>query len=275
LKDVDARKTEITTLMGANEGGIQIRAVRGDHIVNIDTQNVAGDRALDAKLVTRDNKTADTKATLILDRTAPVTGFVAGPDREERGKAVKVSAVVYDRESDVTGVVFFLGEAPGPDGKPAAGSKVVKARRGGMPDEWIAEVPLPDVKGRVTIGVRATNGVGLFKDGDAKELDVVDPPAPVKEKDKEKFGIIKGLIVQGGGNQVRPQPGLKVELKNAEGKVIKTVTTNDQGKFEFKDLEPGTYSVASIKPKDANAKGEKSTAVEAGKTAEVTVFLLR
>src|SRR5262249_30639471 len=104
------------------------------------------------------------------------------------------------------------------------------------------------------------------------EVDVVDPAKPGKEGGP---GAVKGLIAQGGGYQVRPQPGLKVELRGPDGKPVKTATTNEKGEFEFKDVAPGPYSVYSVKPADAGARGEKGVRVEAGKPSEVTVFLLR
>jgi hypothetical protein len=248
-------------------------------VVDVDTAGVVGKRAVTVAVTKPDGTLVDgVEQTLTLDRTAPVNVSLL-PDKKaaERGTVLKVTASGQDAESGVTKVLFFVGDPPAADGKAAPGSKVVvKDLEGPRTDrvDVIAELPLPDVKGRVQIGVRYVNILGMTTDK-VEEVDVVDPPKPKDKEAGATTGIVKGVIGQGGGNQVRPQPGLKVELRGPDKKPIKTTTSGDGGKYEFKDVPPGDYTVFSIKPIDAGAKGEQAVTVEAGKTHVVDLSLLR
>jgi hypothetical protein len=51
-----------------------------------------------------------------------------------------------------------------------------------------------------------------------------------------------------------PQKGLNVDLLDPAGKVLLSTKTADGGTFIFKDLLPGDYKLASIKPA-SNTRG--------------------
>ena len=53
----------------------------------------------------------------------------------------------------------------------------------------------------------------------------------------------------------RLQKGIPVQLLNAQGRILDTKKTADEGQFEFKDLEPGSYRVLATKT-PSNTRGE-------------------
>ena len=72
------------------------------------------------------------------------------------------------------------------------------------------------------------------------------------------------------------QPKLPVKLYDSASKELKSTTTDANGKFEFKDLPPGEYIVASLKRQDQNSNGQKNVTVEAGdKPATVEIAIKR
>ncbi len=277
-KDSRVRDDRIYAVVGGADGAIVLQASRADWVVDIDTAGVVGKRKVTTAITKPDRTLVDgNEQTLTLDRTPPVNVTLVSAKSGERGTVLKVSASGQDAESGVTKVIFFVGDAPGADGKAAPGGKVVvKTLDAPTTDkvEIAAELPLPDVKGRVQIGVRFINVLGMATDK-VEEVDIVDPPKPKDKEAGATTGTIKGKIAQGGGNQVRPQPGLKVELRGADNKPIKTTTTNDEGKYEFKDVPPGDYTVFSIKPIDAGAKGEKGVTVKAGETTDAKELFIK
>jgi protocatechuate 3,4-dioxygenase beta subunit len=62
------------------------------------------------------------------------------------------------------------------------------------------------------------------------------------------------VIVDSNGNCIidaeldQPLPGVIIELRNASGIVIDTTVTDDDGRYRFEDLAPGTYSIREIQP---------------------------
>ncbi|HEY2783834.1 MAG TPA: hypothetical protein VGJ05_02565 [Fimbriiglobus sp.] len=279
-KDSRVQNESVSAVIGGPDGGIAVHAAVSDWVVNIDTAGVIGKRKV-STAVTKPDRTlvGRDEQTLTLDRTGPVDVTLSPAARSgERGTVLKVSASGRDKESGVEKVIFFVGDAPGADGKAAPGGKVVVKKLDAATTDAVsreAELPLPDVKGRVQIGVRYVNVLGMVTDK-VEEVDVVDPPKPKSKEAGATTGTIKGVIAQGGGSQIRPQPGLKVELRGPDNKAIKTTQSGEGGKYEFKDVPPGDYTVFSIKPADAGAKGDVGVSVKAGETTEAKpVFLKR
>jgi hypothetical protein len=212
-----------------------------------------------------------------------------------RGSTVLLAVGARDNESGIDvarRVLYFVGSPPQPDGTPAPNSRVIEAVQGGsvylidpatglrVPDPkkpgqfltdakvlsglWVAELDLPDEKGRVTVGVRVYNNAGLFTDALA-EFVLVDPePLPTT-------GTIAGRVSQGD----RPQPGLPVQLLGADGKPVAAAVTDVEGKFKFTELKPGQYFVFSNKAADQNSRSFVSTNVVAGKRSDVVLELKR
>ncbi|MFO0850728.1 MAG: carboxypeptidase-like regulatory domain-containing protein [Gemmataceae bacterium] len=82
--------------------------------------------------------------------------------------------------------------------------------------------------------------------------------------------VITGTVVEAG----RPQANLDVTLSDAKGTAVKTVKTRDDGAFRFDGLAAGKYTVSAAKSASRRT-ARQPVAVEAGKTATVTLNLLR
>lgn len=177
-----------------------------------------------------------------------------------------------DPESGVEKVRFYLAKpvdgkmppgTPSKDGRPLNGDKTI----------WIGEVPA-DKEGATDLTVELVNRVGLTTLSPTYALHVTKGDGGDPNDKKDKPGSIVGTVLEGD----RPQPGLTVELTEpkaaAPGDKPKTAKTDENGKFEFKDLEPGAYKVKSSKPV-SNRKGEETVIVSPGKAASVTIKLLQ
>src|SRR5574338_1164905 len=75
-------------------------------------------------------------------------------------------------------------------------------------------------------------------------------------------GQIQGLIQDANGAVV---PGVNVEVKNLETNLVRTVTTNEDGRYVVLALPPGNYSVTASKQGFATTVVE-STPVTVGQT---------
>lgn len=229
----------------------------------------------------------DLEEFLKLPTKAPVLLALAAAEDNveiEKGKVLEVVAQMRDNESgiDLSKVFFYLGDAPGADGKVPPTTKVAKPiafvpqildKNGKLvPGKttagvYAARFKMPDTIGKVRVGVVIANNVGLVV-GDSAELTVVEPPKP------PTTGTLAGRVIQGSTPE-RPQPELTVTLFDADGKVVSAQTTTDKGEFKFTDLKPGAYLVGSVKPQDQNARDSKTGTVSAGKTTKVELELKR
>lgn len=277
LKAKPPRQSEIYVKPGGENDALVFTTVLKDWELVYPTNGVAGKRVFKVE----EGGEARTN-TLVVDRTPPVVKFTANPkdaDLEIGKKPVTLSATASDAESDIARVLFFVGDFPGADLKPAPGGKIVagkpKLDKDGkvIPGEYTAEIRLPEKAGEIKVGVVAVNGVGLATAApdEPKELVIRDKEA---EKKKKTTGSIEGKVVQGS----RAQPGLTVTLLDATGKTpVKSTKTDADGKFKFEDVAPATYVVKSVKTADvAQASGKKEVAVEAGdKPATVEISVSR
>lgn len=280
------RKAIYVKVGGANDG-VQLTPVVEDWTYLFETKSVAGRRTfkVEARPAIKEadkpdnaHRTVTTEATqvLLVDRTAPTdVKLVDLPAKAATvtGTEHTLKAAGADAESGIADAYFYLGDAPGADGKPVPGGKVVRGVKA-ADGTWASKDPvrLPEVRGDVKVGVLFVNGVGLATNAETT-LYVKDPEKPAVEKEKEKrtTGSIKGTVVQA----TRLQPDLPVSLRDGvTGKELKKTTTNSSGEFTFKDVPPGEYLVTTVKRADQNAKGSKPVTVEAVEkpaTVEISV----
>jgi hypothetical protein len=252
-------------------GGLLFVTEAGDWVHMLDTAGLSGARQLRLRLV----DAADLELappvfdTIVFDETSPEEIRFDELGKAIRNRMFDVAAYGTDPESKVARVLFFLGEPPTPDGKPAPGGRVVE---GVPPDEeggpYTGQLLLPDRTGRVPIGVRFINNVGLARDV-TDEIEVFDPPP------KPTTGAIKVTVVQGASSKPRPQEGATVELRDGMNKtILKTGTANAKGEFTFEELAPGKYVVFSSRPMDFT-KAQQLVTVTAGETTPANLNLER
>jgi hypothetical protein len=244
-------------------------------VEDLDTAGMTGSRRLRLQLLDKTGKQVlkgdkpipPVYGTIVLDDTPPEDVRLGALDKAVRNRAMDVAAVGFDPESGIKRVLFFLGDPPAADGKPAPNSRVVVGVppvKDGAP--YTGKLLMPDRTGRVQVGVRFINNVGLPTDVTG-EVEVVDPPP------KPTTGAVKVTVVQ--GVPPRPQPGMAVELRDAANKVIlNSGDADEKGEYTFKDVAPGKYNVYSSRPRDFS-KALKPVTVEAGATKEVTLELKR
>ena len=256
------RNREVYLLVG-DDGAVTMTPVVKDWVVEFPTAQVAGKRAFAVRVA----EAKSPSQVLTVDRTPPDgVKFVGLPAKSTLfvGKELALTAEGRDGDSGVAAVYFFTGETPpGLDGKPAAGSRVIPGVEvKDKPATYTTKEPLrlPEAKGELRLGVVFFNNVGLSAVADTTQY-VSVPVAAGGGADKPTTGSILGRAVQAG----RPQPGLPVGLLDAAGKVLKETKADDTGKFEFKDLAPGQYTVVAVKKIDANATGKATVEVKASK----------
>lgn len=265
-----SRQKAIYVTVGGDGDPVKFLPVVKDWSVDFATANVAGVRTFEVS-------SGNTKKTreLLVDRTAPAKVKIELPAKDKllAGTEQVLRATGEDAESQVAAVYFYLGDAPAADGKPAPGSKVVSGEKQGD-GSWVTKEPLrlPEARGDVKVGALFVNGVGLASPAEATAYVREPEKKEDQEKAKKTTGSIEGVVMQ----SIRPQPDLPVLLKDAAGKDVKKTTTDSGGKFEFKDLAPGEYTVSSVKRTDQNSNGSKAVTVEAGdKPAKVEIAIKR
>ena len=133
-------------------------------------------------------------------------------------------------------------------------------------DEEVLALPQAETAadaGRPTpITVVMTNRVGLNSHDTATIV--------LTETDPAKTGPakIRGKVMMGP----RAQPELQVYLIDVKGQLKDQVSTNKEGAFEFKNVEPGRYRVYSVK-RGSQRRGFVDVTVLPNETKEVTINL--
>ncbi len=207
--------------------------------------------------------------TVTVDDTPPDVRFLkiddtVVPKNRDEDKALEVEqlkpeiltvvAEGSDPESGIKEASFWVGEWVNdkPPATPPVPGKLLK-------DGKVTAELGPIRPGKVTISVQFTNNAKLSEHKTITLL--VQPKAPPTPP---KFGSIAGTAeVQG------PQPNVKLSLKDAKGDTKET-TSDDDGKFSFTDLAPGTYKLTA---KFGTRVAEKELTVEAGKITAAPLTL--
>jgi hypothetical protein len=287
-----ARKQEISILPKSTDGGLMFNTIVKDWSDKWETPEVFGNRKIRARLLDGKKKVKQDKQGREMVAEAMVTfvdngpaGIALGklPEKLVEGQTLTVSATTTDPKELIKEVVFFIGkpETSEKDGKtvqsvPKTASKITGTMK---EDEvtkavsWTADLDLSrDMIGKVPISVEFKNQVGMSSFQTAA-VTVLTKAEANAGGGGVNTGSIKGTVVEGP----RPQAGLDVALKDDKtpgNKPKATAKTNDKGEFEFKDVEPGSYTVSTTK--DASkTKGDAAVTVEKGKEAKVAIELFR
>lgn len=246
------------------EGGEIVASSRvKDWAIAIDSAGLYGARTLRYEVEQSARPFEPDTVTIAFDDTPPVdVAFTSAPASVQQGKQFTVTARASDPESGIKpdGVLFFIGEEPAEGKKPAKGSAMK-----GIPNNdgsYSATFAVPETDGAFDVSAKFTNNVGLAS---TKTVEILADKPPTT-------GTIEGRVIQGDD---RAQPGLVVELKDGEGKVLDTATTNDRGEFRFAGLKPGSYTLFSNKPIDYNSRATVEATVAAGQVTKVSLSLKR
>jgi hypothetical protein len=272
------RDRAATLRIGGNDGALVFGSTVKDWAFPLDATGVLGPRSLRARLMTPKGPTADPvndtelRADLrqVMFDNSPAEVKLTAPAQHAKGTPINVTIAAADPESGVDRVLVFVGDAPAADVRGPVRGKVYAANpptTAGGP--FTATLPTPDSKGRIIIGTRVFNGAGLPNDA-LVEVDLVDPAGGGKAAN----GTIKGVVEAGTSPGRKQQNKPVMLLDEKQTVVIKKTETNDKGEFIFKDVPPGNYVLRSDKPSDY-AVAKKAVTVEAGKTSEVALELMR
>ena len=171
-----------------------------------------------------------------------------------------------DKEMPLADVTFNLFMQ---DGTPVDGAQGVKTGKDGnleIPNlttgnYYLLEVAAPDhvefdpnLKHEFSIVTGAEVGV---------ELDINNNSKPVEpEPELIELGDYVWFDDNNDGIQdenEKPVPGATVTLYDSEGTVLKTTTTDENGKYLFTELKPGKYEVGFVIPKELVEEGYEFT----------------
>jgi hypothetical protein len=253
LEFTGPRRTQFFLGPQGPEGGLVFSTKTADWTdEKLDTSKVGGKRILRVRLLSKSGEemkfTQASRGTelkeeeritqsLVFDRTPPEdVKFVDLPKEAERGLTLKVKAAGRDPESDIRGVLFFVGKltkegAIPPEAVQKPGEKTKEK------DVWSADIEVPADKAvaALDLGVQFTNNAGMPSKPVVATVKLVDA--------KPGAATIKGEVVEGD----RIQRGLKVELRDEKGAKKDTTETDGQGKFVFKNVTPARYQIVVLK----------------------------
>jgi hypothetical protein len=290
----DDRSQKLFVGFGAPKGALLLRPELSDWKAELDAKGIDGRRSVRLRLLDAKGKpeevidiargpsevTEAITAVVRLNSNEPYgVRFVGFPKKSEpplklvKGEPLPLKATSDDPRDDVKEVRFYLGK-PGPDGKKPANAPEVVGKLVPDPDrpergEWVASLPAPTMtKGTLEVTAVFVNQSNLSA-SETITIELVEAGAAGKGAGAGKTSI-EGVVTEGD----RPQPNVPVALRDVQGNVKDTKTTNDKGQFVFENLAPGTYRVAAAKV-GSNTKGETAVGVAEGEKKKVEVKLLR
>jgi hypothetical protein len=206
-----------------------------------------------------------------------VVGFPAAkgkPNQLLRGKPLTLY-VRADDESGIKDVAFFIGR-PTAEGaltgiETVAGVPAPKdTKTADKAPTWLAQLPVPtDKPAKVPVGVQVTNGAGMKSFG-TLTIELVDAPKVEVKTPTGPKGTIEGTVTENG----RVQPNVSVVLRDAQNQIRDTTKTDARGKYEFKDIPPGSYRVQASKT-TAGTQGEASVQLLDGQIKVVPIAIKR
>jgi carboxypeptidase family protein len=260
-----ARREQIRCNPFGPEGAIVAQADSQDWSIVLDARPLVGAHLLRARLLAGDGgELATTFQEVTFDDSPPgQVQFVGLPRQARHGRPLRLQASGSDPISGIRQADFFVGKPPaGP--QPTLPPDAVLAPATALDSAgtfWAGQLPLSEKQtGPTDISVRFVNSAGMSTFAtQSVELIDTDPIVP---------GRIAGAVLEGP----RPQAGLDVVLKDAQGVEKGKTKTDDSGRFVFENIPPGEYRVSSLKPA-TQRQADQSVSVLADQTAQVSLEL--
>ncbi|QDU58366.1 carboxypeptidase-like regulatory domain-containing protein [Aeoliella mucimassa] len=256
-----ARVPQVTLSPPDKKGRMSILATMQDAQGALTTDGLVGTYKLNLALTDeRHQLLAKTETEVTLDNS-PANQVLITPTSPQlvAGAATRFEIKASDNLSGVSTVHMFAGSADG-DEVPKGVTLVPAHVTPGTMNTWGATLPLPANQPTTTVSAVVTNGVGLAR--------IVSRELRLKTAVQAELGSIAGQVSEGG----RLQPGLTVELRSPDQKVVAKTTTQKQGNFEFGGVKPGAYLIWCTKLQSQRT-GTSSVKVEKGQTAHAGIEL--
>jgi hypothetical protein len=234
------RQVEIRLQELGPEGSVKLDTRVSDFAVPLDP---GGLKNLKVNLVARlrlpnrpgaqDGPAAEDRVEVLLDGAPPVLDLYLPAPTVQRGDDVKASVKVLECLSGVTKmeVGFDLDES----GELEEAEKPKALRQAGSDGVWGVALPTKDLEaGTYALLVRATSAVGL--QAKASRRIAIRAPRAGTPANKPALSSIEGRVVLQDG---QPLPRIRVSLQGTD----QVQTTDQDGRFTFRDLAPGKYTL--------------------------------
>ncbi|MEQ8790288.1 MAG: carboxypeptidase regulatory-like domain-containing protein [Pirellulaceae bacterium] len=244
------------------DGAFLFSVTLHDWSTEFDATGIVGRRIVRARLIDPLGVTARTAEwSVVFDDTPPRgLAFLKAPPQAVVNQPIDLLVQGVDDISGVADVNFFVGKPT--DGNPPQGAKMIPAKPvGGNLTQWQANLPGQKEAGPIDVTAQFTNHVG--------ESSHLTTSIEITDQASAPAGaVIVGSVTEGS----RPQAGLQVVLADDQKNVQGTTKTDAQGRYEFKGVKPGKYTVSTVK-ESSQRQAQAEVEAQTGQTANVDLAL--
>ncbi len=249
IRDFDTPRQQSLSFRVLPEGGLlEFRAESKEWSHALDVTGLRGEHELKVRLRDPDGRATDMPPLAVRLSPPSEARFVDVADVKVPQDADSIPVIrskdterlrVVASAKDADAAYFFTGELP-KDGKlPKDVIKGTSLPGGG----FAARIPMAEknAKGppeRVRVFVRFISSIGLESPDQSLLVTLED-----KKEEKPTHAVIAGKVTFNG----KPQPGFNVKLTEEKKKTTREETTNEEGEFLFKKVEPGSYQLSTGK----------------------------
>ncbi len=227
------RQTTVYLRPFTARGEIKFLAKAGDFQIPLAAAGLKNTKVrIEAELLLADREPLRDTVRVTLDAVAPIFEIFTPARAVPRGQSVAVAANVTDELSGVEKIEFGFDL----ENQDEFDKKIppVVVRQPSSDGLWHADLPTKDLEpGQYRVLVRATDDVGYSSK--QHRLVTIGPPQQAAPAAAKTSGIKGRVVLQDG----RPLPGIRVSLRDTALSAV----TDDQGRFTFKDVPPGKYTL--------------------------------